>query len=230
MAHPVRDVSDVPQDLTIVRRPDAASDDWRLFRAGFIAMVALLVLASCAYMPVAVEGLRPVQERGAEPSDNPWIFVPVGAWITRDTVTPVSVGMCEATACPQRFAVAVLDVRGAEARTVTRSLRNPASLARLLEAGNVRRRGLVATANRSVPAAIAARRMPRRIAADARPLRHRAFHGFSMTIRRMEDGARTAHAAVLGRSRAGGLRVVVVIGERAGQVEAAAKAAAEANL
>ena len=220
----------IPEDVTTRRGPEAASDEVRLFRAGFLAAVALLVLSSCAYLPVPVEGLRPVQEREAGAAENPWIFVPAQAWITRDTATPVSVGMCEGAACPARIAVAVVDISGAEARGLGRSLRDPSGLVRRLVEGNQRRRALVATANRAVSADIAARRMPRRIAARARPWRHRAFQGFTMTIQRTEDGSRTAHAAVLGRSRGNSLRVVVVIGPQAGQVESAAKAAAEANL
>ena len=205
--------------------------DWFFqLRAGFLGVVAIVALSSCAYAPVAVEGLRTVPEQGAERTENPWIFVPARAWITRDTVTPVSVGMCDGESCPSKIAVAVIDVQGAEARTLNRALRDPSSLVRRLVEGNQRRIALVSTANRSVSPAIAARRMPRRIAAETRRLRHKGFAGFSMTIRSTEGPARIAHAAVLGRNRGSRLRVVVVIGERPGQAETAAKAAADANF
>lgn len=205
-------------------------DMWNLFRAGFLAVAGLVMLASCAYMPVAVDGIRSQPEAGAQASENPWVFVPVGAWITRDTVTPVSVGMCEGEACPTRIAVAVVEARGAEAASLARTLRQPPALASRLEESNRRRIALVAEANRRVPAAVAARRMPHRIAASARSLRHRNFSGFSMVMRRASDGGRVAHAAVLGRQRGRALRLVIVIGPSAQQVENAAKSAAAANL
>lgn len=198
-------------------------------RAAATGAAALLLLASCAYAPVAVEGLQP-PETGADRGDSPWIFVPVGMWLTRDTVAPRAVGMCELPACPTKVAVAVFEARGAEARGLQRSLRNPSELARMLVAGNQTRRRLVAESNRSVPAAIAARRMPRRVAASAQRLRHRGFSGFTLTIRRAEGQARTAHAAVLARPQGNRIRVVVVVGERPGTVDTAVKAAADANL
>lgn len=198
-------------------------------RAAATGAAALLLLASCAYAPVVVEGLQP-PEAGADRGESPWIFVPAGMWLTRDTVAPRAVGMCASPACPTKLAVAVFEARGAEARGLQRSLRNPSELARMLVAGNQTRRRLVAESNRSVPAAIAARRMPRRVAAHAQRLRHRGFSGFTLTIRRVEGEARTAHAAVLARPQGNRIRVVVVVGERPGTVDAAVKAAADANL
>ncbi|MCZ0736670.1 hypothetical protein [Phreatobacter sp. AB_2022a] len=198
-------------------------------RAAATGAAALLLLASCAYAPVAVEGLQP-PEIGADRGDSPWIFVPVGMWLTRDTIVPRAVGMCELPSCPTKVAVAVFEARGAEARALQRTLRNPSELARMLVAGNQTRRRLVAESNRSVPAAIAARRMPRRVAASAVRLRHRGFSGFTLTIRRVEGQARTAHGAVLARPQGNRIRVVVVVGERPGTVDTAVKAAADANL
>lgn len=212
------------------RGPSAPGDTWQLLRAGFLAVVATVMLASCAYMPVAVDGVASRAEPGAQSSDNPWIFVPVGAWITRENATPVSVGLCPDAACPSQIAVAVIDVRGAEARALARSLAAPASLATRFDEGNRRRRALAAAALRRAPAAVAAQRMPRRAAASVRSIRHRNFSGFAMAMRRAGDRTRDAHAVVFGRQRAGGLRVVVVVGPRAAQVEAAARSAAEANL
>ncbi|WP_164311293.1 hypothetical protein, partial [Streptococcus pneumoniae] len=85
-------------------------------------VAALTMLASCAYAPVVVEGLRPVDGSG-EGGGNPWMFVPVGIWLTRDTVVPRAVGMCETETCPAKVAVAVFEARGAEARSLARSLR-----------------------------------------------------------------------------------------------------------
>ena len=198
-------------------------------RAAATAAAALLLLASCAYAPVAVEGLQ-TPEIGADRGESPWIFVPVGLWLTRDTIEPRAVGMCEQPACATKVAVAVFEARGAEARGLQRSLRNPQDLARMLVAGNQNRRRLMAESNRSVPAAIAARRMPRRVAASAQRLRHRGFSGFTLTIRRLEGQARMAHAAVLARPHGGSIRVVIVVGERPGTVDAAVKAVADANL
>lgn len=210
--------------------PSATADAWQLLRAGFLAVFATVMLASCAYMPVAVDGVASRTEPGAQSSDNPWIFVPVGAWITRESATPVSMGVCPDAPCPSRIAVAVVDLRGAEARALARSLAAPASLAARFEAGNRRRRALAAAALRRTPAAVAAQRMPRRATASVRSIRHRHFSGFAMAMRRAGDPTRDAHAVVFGRPRAGGLRVVVVVGARAAQVEAAARSAAEANL
>ncbi len=213
-----------------VLRPRAAEGTWQLLRAGFLAVFATVVLGSCAYMPVAVDGIAGRPDAGAQSADNPWIFVPVGAWITRESATPVSVGVCADGVCPNQIAVAVVDLRGAEARALARSLAAPSGLVARLDEGNRRRRALVAAALRRTPPAIAARRMLHRTTASARPIRHRNFSGFTMTMRRAGDRARDAHAVVFGRQRGAELRVVVVIGARAAQVEAAARSAAEANL
>ena len=206
------------------------SGQWaRALRAAAFGVACLVALGSCAYVPVAVEGVQP-REQGPDRSDNPWLFVPVGAWITRDSVTPIAVGSCAGEACPSRIAVAVVEVRGAEARALQRTLAQPATLARSIEAANRRRRTQVATANRGLPPAIAARRMPLRVAAATRSFRHRQASGFVLTIRRAEGQARAAHAAVLARTIQGRLKIVLVIGERPASVEMAAKAAAEANL
>lgn len=201
-----------------------------LFLRGALAAVALTALSSCAYLPVAVEGvdLRPPATAGAD--DNPWLFVPVRAWITRDSVTPVSVGLCDRAHCGQRIAVAVVDVSGAEARRLARSLQDPQSLARRLLEGNRRRMAMVAAANRAVPAALAAQRMPRPVAVETGRIRHGGFSGFTLAMRQAGRGGRPAHAAVLARSRGPALRVVVVIGPDAGPVGEAARTVAAANL
>lgn len=202
----------------------------RLLRAGFLAVLGLGLLASCAYVPVAVDGLPVRPDAAAQSSDNPWIFVPVGAWITRETARPVSVGLCGGNGCPGQIAVAVVDLTGEDARRAERTLRQPAGLAREIEAGNRRRIALVRAAQRSVPAALAQRRLPPEVAASVQRLPQGRFQGFRLSLRRAADGSRLSHAAVLSRRRAGALRVVIVIGPNAQQVETAAKMAAEANL
>jgi hypothetical protein len=217
--------------LTSSRAPEApAGGTLALLRAGFLSVVATVVLASCAYVPVAVDGVATRPDLAAREGENPWVFVPAGAWITRDTARPVSVGMCAAPACSDRIAVAVVEARGREARTLARSLREPAGLVTRLMEGNRRRIALVAQANRSVSAEVAARRTPLRVAARTRPLRHRAFSGFTLEMRRESGPARAAHAAVLGSQRAGVLKVVIVIGEKPEQVAAAIRTVADANL
>ncbi|KAF0121229.1 MAG: hypothetical protein FD152_3903, partial [Xanthobacteraceae bacterium] len=113
---------------------------------------------------------------------------------------------------------------------LARSLREPVGLVTRLTEGNRRRIALVAQANRTVPSAVAARRTPLRVASRSRPLRHRAFTGFTLEMQREGGPSRGAHAAVLGRQRAGVLRVVIVIGEKPEQVGAAVRRVAEANL
>jgi hypothetical protein len=207
-----------------------AGETFALLRAGFLAIVATVMLTSCAYVPVAVDGVSTRPDLAAREGENPWVFVPAGAWITRDTVRPVSVGMCAAPACPERIAVAVVEARGVEARTLARSLRQPAGLVTRLVEGNRRRIALVAQANRTVSPEVAARRTPQPVAAHTRPFRHRALSGFTMEMRRASGATRTAHAAVLGRQAGGVLKVVIVIGEKREQVEAAARTVADANL
>lgn len=208
----------------------ATSGSLALFLRGAFMAMAMMLLASCAYVPVAVEGVALRHGPAAESDDNPWLFVPVRAWITRHTATPVSVGLCDRAHCPQRVAVAVVDVGGREARVLARSLNDPRALVRRIVEGNRRRIALVAAANRTVPAAIAARRMPRRVAVEARRLRQGAFSGFTLAMRRVERGERPAHAAVLARRRGTTLRVVVVIGPAAGPVADTVRAVAAANL
>ncbi|MCZ8314479.1 hypothetical protein [Phreatobacter sp.] len=212
----------------------AAGEVFSLLRAGFLAVVGVVMLASCAYVPVAVDGVsvRPDVAAGAA-SDNPWIFVPANGWITRDTVIPVSVGACAATSCPQKVAVAVIEARGAEARALARSLNDPRSLVTRISEGNRRRIALVTQAQRGVPRATAARRIPYRVVSRTAAFRHRTLSGFTLEMRRAAAGrneARPAHAAVLARSRGGTVKLVLVIGERAGQVQATARAVADANL
>ncbi|MGU9980478.1 hypothetical protein ACJ4V0_10600 [Phreatobacter sp. HK31-P] len=217
--------------LTTSRAPARpACETFALLRAGFLSVVATVMLASCAYVPVAVDGVSTRPDLAAREGENPWVFVPAGAWITRDTALPVSVGMCAAPACSDRIAVAVVEAKGREARTLARSLREPSGLVTRLTEGNRRRIALVAQANRTVSAAVAARRTPLRVASRSRPLRHRAFSGFTLEMRRESGPARAAHAAVLGRQRAGVLKVVIVIGEKPEQVEAAVRTVADANL
>jgi hypothetical protein len=212
----------------------SAGEVLSLLRAGFLAIVATVVLASCAYVPVAVDGVSVRPDVAAVPApDTPWIFAPANGWITRDTVTPVSVGACAAAACPQKVAVAVIAVRGAEARTLQRSLGNPSGLVTRLVEGNRRRIALVTQAQRGVPRALAARRIPQRVTARTAGFRHRNLTGFTLEMRRIAAGrsqARPAHAAVLARSQAGALKLVIVIGETAGAVQTTARAVADANL
>ena len=221
---------------SFVRRPNSeapaepAGDTFQLLRAGFLAVFATVVLASCAYVPVAVEGVATRPDIAARDSENPWIFVPAGAWITRDTVTPVSVGACPTPACPERVAIAVLEARGPEARAHARTLRQPGPLVTRLAEGNRRRIALVTAAQRNVPAAVAARRIPFPVTSRTRPFHHRAFSGFRLEMRRQSGPARIAHAAVLGRQQGGAVKVVVVVGETAAQAEATARTVADANL
>lgn len=222
-----------PADPTSSPRGLSAGEAFALLRAGFLAVVATVMLASCAYVPVAVDGVAVRPDVAAGPaSENPWIFVPANGWITRDTVTPVSVGACAASACPQKVAVAVIEARGAEARALQRSLSSPSGLATRLVEGNRRRIALVTQAQRGVPRALAARRIPQRITARSASFRHRSLIGFTLEMRRAATGrseARPAHAAVLARAQGGTLKLVVVIGERAGPVQATARTVADAN-
>lgn len=206
----------------------ANSSTLATLRAGALAGAALLGLGSCAYAPVAVEGVGPPIDR--EASENPWVFVPVNAWITRETIAPRALGMCSVEACPGRVAVAVVEARGREARDLLASVRAPSSLARRLELGNADRRRRMAEANRGVGADIAARRMPKTIAAEANTLNYKAFRGFSLVIRRTEGEARVAHAAVLTRQDGQRLRAVVVVAETATAAADAARGAADARL
>ncbi|MBX9992908.1 hypothetical protein [Phreatobacter oligotrophus] len=221
-------------DAPASSRGTAAGEVFALLRAGFVAVVATVMLASCAYVPVAVDGVavRPDVAAGPAP-DTPWIFVPANGWITRDTVTPVSVGACAAPSCSQKVAVAVIEARGAEARTLLRSLQDPRGLATRVIEGNRRRIALVTQAQRGVPRATAARRIPLRVTARTAGFRHRDLGGFTLEMRRAAAGrsdARPAHAAVLARPRGGSVKLVLVIGERAGPVQATARAVADANL
>lgn len=199
------------------------------FRLGFLASLVLMGLTSCAYVPERVAGVGEAIET-REAGGNPWLFVPVGAWITRETVEARALGICERDPCPERLAVGVFEARGAEARALSVVLRDPSTLTRQIEAGNVERRRRVAEANKGVAPELAASRLPKRVAASVSPLRHKALSGFSVEIKRAEGEARAAYGAVLARSVQGRVRFVMVVGERAGAVEAAAKAAADGNL
>lgn len=191
------------------------------------ACTVLVGVSSCAYVPVPVEGVDASPEIRRERGETPWIFVPTGAWLTRDTVSPRAFGLCAADECPWRVAVAVFEARGAEARALSATVADPARLVPLLQNGNTARRQRVAEANRTVPADVAARRMPRRIAAATERFGHRDMAGFVLTLHAVEGSARVAHAAVLTRRQPGRVLAVVVVGDSATGVREAARAVAD---
>jgi hypothetical protein len=161
-----------------------------------LAAAVALGLAGCVDMGLARSVAFPPDIPGLE-AGQPWVRLPVDSWVTDSGIEPVAIAGCLATSCSPPAAVALLRARGREADRLARAAENPEGLARALLEPRKRPRNLGSA--------------PRpEVASAAERIREGAWRGFSLHLAR-RDGSRGAHAAVLTRTEAGTLTVVIVV-------------------
>lgn len=145
-------------------------------------------LASSVAFPPDIPGLVP---------DQPWVRMPVDAWVADGPVEAVALAACFSQSCAPQAAVGLFRARGREGERLARIADDPERLARAVLAGRPRPRGA------------AARPRPP-VAASAERIREAGWRGFSLHLGR-RDGSRGAHAAVLTRQAGGTVTVVMVV-------------------
>lgn len=132
------------------------------------------------------------------PADQPWVSMPVGAWLTGSGVEPRAISACFAEACQPRAVVALFRAEGAEARALARVLDDPAALSR-------------AVAGRRRPGA---RPVPPGRAADVTVERRQEgpLSGVAIRLAR-RDGSRPAYGYALAARRGDALAGLLVVAE-----------------
>jgi hypothetical protein len=142
--------------------------------------------------------------------------LPLHRLLVEDRPEPEAMAACRPPDCGPGLAVGVMRLTGRDAENAERTLGEPERLARAL----------------SVPRDPADPRSPRptvQTTAWAKRLKEGPTRGFSLAVRRV-DGSRPAHGAVLAQRLGGDLRVVLVVGEEQGAVEATARRVAREHL
>jgi hypothetical protein len=170
-------------------------------RRAFACGAVVGALAACHLSPRAVQGV---------PFAEPWLVLPLATWFAEDRAHPEAIALCRPPVCGPGLVVGVVRLAGREAEAAAAALRDPAKLARAL----------------SMPKEPKA---PVRTTASAKPIEAGPARGFSLTLHR-PDGSRAAHGAVLGQRFGPDLRLVLVIGEEPGSVEASARRVAREHL
>ena len=145
-------------------------------------------LASSVAFPPDIPGLAP---------DQPWVRLPVDAWVAEGPVEAAAIAGCFAPGCAPPAAVGLFRARGREGERLVRLAEDPERLAKAVLEGKPRPKG--ATARPRPP-----------VAASAERLRENGWRGFSLHLGRI-DGTRTAHAAVLTRQTGGTVTMVIVV-------------------
>ena len=155
-----------------------------------------LGLAGCVDLDLTSSVAFPPDVPGLDIS-QPWVRLPVDAWVSEGGIEPVAIAGCFAPSCSPPGAIGLFRARGSVAERLAREAGEPGRLARALMEGKPRQT-VRATAPRP------------KIAADAEPLREGAWRGFALHLSR-QDGSRAAHAAVLTRMAGGVLTALVVV-------------------
>ena len=167
----------------------------------------ILGLSSCGLVPEPVAGV---------PAGDAWVALPLRSWLAENRGVPEAMVACFSAECPQRLAVGVFRLSGADAEAAAAVLRQPDRLVAYLRSRDARETG--------------AERRGIRTQVTARPLRDAKLEGFAIMVAR-PDGARApAHGAALGARSGGTLRFVLVVGEDAEGVEATARRVAAKHL
>ena len=169
-------------------RPRAAS----LLGAGLLVGLS----AGCLDLSFVADVVFPATVPGL-PSDQPWVSLPVGAWLVDGAVEPRAISACVEATCQPQAAVGLFRATGPDAARLASSLADPAGLLSSLaqrRSGERARSGVVRTIAR--------------VAAE--PYREGAFSGIRVRLTR-PDGSRPASGIALAASRAGALTVVVIV-------------------
>lgn len=135
--------------------------------------------------PPGLQGLAP---------DQPWLFLPVGVWVTEGEIEARAVAGCLAPTCTVQAGVGLFEARGRAARQIAALIARPDDLAREV----VRGRG----------PGVARSRAPSEVAVER--IRETGHDGLAVRISR-RDGSRAAYGIVLAAARPGSTTVLVVI-------------------
>lgn len=129
----------------------------RLADGGILsAGIALGMLAGCAFLPAAVDGI---------PTALPWTALPLKAWIAEGGVHADAISFCDASGCAAGTVTGRFTATGAEARDLEDMLRHPARLQAMLDgAERERQRRLAALPERQRKAL---KRVPSRLDVSA---------------------------------------------------------------
>jgi len=174
---------------------------FRLF-SRLLLLPIMLSLSSCGYIPRPVAGVPP----GA-----PWEALPLRKWLAEDRAEPIALSFCAPPQCSPGLAVAVIRMKGQDARVTESLLRDPQRLARALRSP-------------------AGRDKPVRTAVSVERLKDVPYPGFTIALA-PEDGTKApAFGAALGRPSGEDLEVVLVIGDKADIVEETARRVAAREL
>ncbi|NNM73500.1 hypothetical protein [Enterovirga aerilata] len=160
------------------------------------AAASSLALAACLEVGLASSVAFPPDVPGLD-AGQPWLRLPVDAWVTEGGIEPVAIAACFASSCSPPAAVGLFRARGTAAERLAAAAAEPQRLVRALLEGRPRPRSLGSA--------------PRpKITAAAEPLREAGWRGFTLHMAR-QDGSRPAYAAVLTRMAGGAATAVVVV-------------------
>lgn len=166
-----------------------------LLAAGAAAGILMSTLAGCLDVGLISEVAFPPTVPGLPP-DQPWVALPVGAWVTEGGIRADGVAGCFAAGCAPQAAVGLFRAEGDDAQAVARVLADPERLARYVAGTSGPVRG--------------ARRPAARTAVSVERLRSGEASGFVIRIVR-PDGGHMATGIVLARIRGRSTTFVLVI-------------------
>jgi hypothetical protein len=170
------------------------------FRFPIVAIA--LSLATCGYIPRAVEGV---------PAGAPWEALPLRKWLAEDRAEPQALAFCAPPDCTPGLAVSVVRLKGRDAQITHAVLRDPERLARALRSP-------------------AGRDKPVRTRISVEPMKGTPYPGFAISLAPADGKKAPAYGAALGRRSGESLDVVLVVGETADAVQDTARRVAEGEL
>ncbi len=127
-------------------------------------------------------------------SDQPWLLLPVGVWVTEGEIEARAVAGCLEPACAVQAGIGLFEARGRAASEIAARIARPDDLAR-----EVARRRPVSRTTSRVPSEVAVER-----------IREAGHDGVAVRIAR-RDGSRAAYGIVLAAAHPGSTTVLVVI-------------------
>lgn len=164
-----------------------------------LAAAALLPLANCLDIAFVADVAFPAAVPGL-PTDQPWVSLPIGAWVIESEVEARAISMCVSPECRPQAAIGLFRATGSARVRLAELAGRPDALLRELAERPARRMARRSGPARPVPAAS--------VTVEAR--REGAAQGFVGRIAR-PDGSREAAIAALARPRSEALAIVVVI-------------------
>lgn len=174
-----------------------AADGWSLAgRAGMAALVTagLVGVGGCLELSLVREVAFPEIVPGLA-AEQPWIHLPVGAWVTEGGIAPRAIAACFDPACAPQAAVAVFVAEGPDAQRLDAVAARPERLVRSLS-------------ERRAPKGKA--KPPPDTEARATPFRTGGYAGFAIRIAR-RDGGKSAAGVALTSRQGRRTRVILVV-------------------